>query len=212
MTTEFLARARHEISLSLVAIRETVFAIAERVNRSVQTLKLHWRASTIADQTETIHHQLGTALTNLLAGETEAPPHAVEATTRAAAAQPLLADAAARTRLLKRDLVHVESLIRELEIEALRDDLLKIQHDLSARGLSLRRITVIAQTAADGRPVQDLPLEPPIRFVALLRGPTLVPSPESVVLRPGDVVLLLGPSTALHQTVAHFFEQDRVPA
>lgn len=200
------------MSLSVVGIREMVLATADRVNRSVQTLKLHWRASTIADQTDTLHHQLGTALADLLARDTETPPDAVDAATRAATAQRLLADAAARTRLLKRDLAHVESLIRELELEALRDDLLKIQHDLSARGLSLRRITVAPQSAADGRPVQDLPLEPPIRLVALLRGPTLVPSPESVVLRPGDVVLLLGPSAAVHHTVAHFIEQDRVPA
>src|SRR3989442_902805 len=45
MTTEFLQRIRKEISVTQDTVREVIIGLSERVNRKVQTLKLHWRSA-----------------------------------------------------------------------------------------------------------------------------------------------------------------------
>src|SRR2546430_17241761 len=65
MTTEFLQRIRKEISVTQDTVREVIIGLSERVNRKVQTLKLHWRAASPSEQRESVLQELGAYLATL---------------------------------------------------------------------------------------------------------------------------------------------------
>src|SRR5256885_16179074 len=73
MTTEFLQRIRKEISVTQDTVREVIIGLSERVNRKVQTLKLHWRAASLSDQRESVLQELGADLATLLAQASGVP-------------------------------------------------------------------------------------------------------------------------------------------
>ncbi len=208
MTAEFLQRIRKEFTLTLTGLHETVLSISERVSRKVQVLKLHWQASAISHQIESVHQETGAILAEHLAQDSERPtqaPNRLEIEAR-------LSAAASRTRLLKHDLLQVDALARELEADTLREDFLKIQRDLFTRSAAMERIVVPPGTAACGQTVTQLGLSPAIRVAAVLRGPTLLLPLETLPLRAGDIVLLVGPRDELKYALPSFFEKQRVRA
>ncbi len=208
MTTEFLQRIRKEFSLTLTGLHETVLAVSERVNRKVQTLKLHWQASAVFDQLESIQQETGDFLARQLARDetpSAQPPDPAEIEAR-------LSEAAAKTRLLKNELQQIDALARALEADSLRDDLLKIQRDLSTRTAAIERIVVTAGAAACGRTVAQLGLSQAVRVAAVLRGPILLTTIETLTLRAGDIVLLVGPREELKQALPAFLEKQRALA
>ena len=50
MSLELLGRIQQELSITGSAMYETVLALAERVNRKVQVLRLHSHASSVLSQ------------------------------------------------------------------------------------------------------------------------------------------------------------------
>src|SRR4030095_114502 len=56
---ELLARFRKELSFTGGALYETIVAIAERVNRKVQALRLHSQAAMILNQIHALHRDIG---------------------------------------------------------------------------------------------------------------------------------------------------------
>ena len=76
MTTDLIRRIRKEFTLTAKGAQETVLAIAERVSRKVQILRLHWQAASLSGQVERLHQQLGAALCGVLAPQSD--PHASE--------------------------------------------------------------------------------------------------------------------------------------
>lgn len=208
MTAEFLQRIRKEFSLTLTGFHETLLAISERVNRKVHILKLHWQASAIFHQIESIQQEAGDFLSKHLAqgnARSTQPPNRPEIDAR-------LSAAAARTRLLKNELQQVDALVRELEADTLRDDLLKVQRDLFTRAAMLERIVVTAGSAACGRTAAQLGLSQDVRVAAILRGPTLVTTIETLPFHAGDIVLLVGPREDLKQALPSFLEKQRASA
>src|SRR5215471_13939662 len=65
MLLEFLPRLQKELSITGQAIYETIIAIAERVNRKVEVLRLHSQASVAITQVDAAHTDLGRQITAL---------------------------------------------------------------------------------------------------------------------------------------------------
>jgi len=208
MTAEFLRRIRKEFTLTARGIHETVLAIAERVNRKVQILKLHWQAASLSDQIERLHQQLGAALAALLAPHDGRHTHEISQGTT----EQHLAEIASRVRLLKKELLLVDPRVRQIESEALREDLLNLERDLFLRSATIERLRVVQGAPASGCAVGQLGLPASVRVVAVLRGPSLLLNFDTVVFRPGDTVILLGLRDELKAVLSLFLERKRATA
>lgn len=208
MTVEFLRRIRKEFTLTARGIHETVLAIAERVNRKVQILKLHWQAASLCDEIERLHQQLGAVLCAALATHDVRYAHEISQ----GATEKDLAEIASRVRLLKKELLQVDPRVRQIESEALREDLLNLERDLFLRSATIERLRVVQGTPAIGYTVGQLGLPSSVRVVAVLRGPSLLLSFDTVVFRPGDTVILLGLRNELKTVLPIFLERKRATA
>jgi len=208
MTAEFLRRIRKEFTLTARGIHETVLAIAERVNRKVQILKLHWQAASLSDQIERLHQQLGASLCALLAPHDGRHAHEISQGTT----EQHLAEIASRVRLLKKELLQVDPRVRQIESEALREDLLNLERDLFLRSATIERLRVVQGAPASGCAVGQLGLPASVRVVAVLRGPSLLLNLDTVVFRPGDTVILLGLRDELKAVLPLFLERKRATA
>lgn len=208
MLAPFLQRIHKESTLNLAAIRETVLAIAERVNRKVHALKLHGQASRILDQIEGLHRDLGAFFSQHLIRD----PRLQETGATASGVDSRLLQAGFRLQQLKKDLAHIEASIRELESETMREDLLRIQQDLSTHAAAIERVQVIQGAPAIGRSVSQLGLPPTTRVIAVFRGTALLAATAQVVFRAGDIVVLLGLRTDMRSVLPLFNEKQRVPA
>ncbi|MGH7260002.1 MAG: TrkA C-terminal domain-containing protein [Nitrospiraceae bacterium] len=208
MTTEFFRRIRKEFTLTARGIHETVLAIAERVNRKVQILKLHWQAASLCDQIEALHQTLGVTLCDLLARQTDSRTPEIGRETL----EMHLADIASRIRLLKKELLQVDPQVRQIEFEALREDLLNLERDLFLRSATIERFRVVQGAPACGLPAGQLGMPPTVRVVALLRGPALLLSFDSTLFRAGDTVILLGQRDELKSILPLFLERKRATA
>ncbi|HEV8540010.1 MAG TPA: TrkA C-terminal domain-containing protein [Nitrospiraceae bacterium] len=200
MPRHFLNRARKEFRFNVHGMRETILALSERVNRKVQVLKLGWQAAELSDQVEAVYQRLGQDLALLLANgdrqpSQELPTHEARLALTAANGQ---------LGVLRNELVRIDGLVRELETEVLRDDLLKLQQDLTSRMLGLERLMLPAGSPASGHSCAELSLPGDLHIVAVFRGPTVLDRPEQSPLRDGDIVIVLGPRAAL-KTAQHKF-------
>lgn len=208
MTAEFLRRIRKEFTLTARGLHETVLAVAERVNRKVQILKLHWQAASLSGQIEHLHQQLGATLCAVLAPHDSRAAHDISQGTT----EQHLAEITARVRLLKKELLQVDPLVRQIESEALREDLLNLERDLFLRSATIERFRVVQGAPASGCTVGQLGLPASVRLVVVLRGPSMILSFDTVVFRPGDTVILLGHRDELKAVLPLFLERKRATA
>ena len=208
MATEFLRRIRKEFTLTARGLHEAVLVIAERVNRKVQILKLHWHAASLCDQIEQLQERLGANLCQTIAQPgasllTEQPERTIELH---------LAEVASRIRSLKAELLRIDPQVRQIESEALREDLLNLERDLFLRQATIERLRIVAGAPAHGRTIGQLGLPPTVRVVTLLRGPALMLGFEATVFRAGDTVILLGMRDDLPHVLPLFLERKRATA
>jgi len=208
MTAEFLRRIRKEFTLTTRGIHETVLAIAEQVNRKVQILRLHWQAASLSGQIERLHQQLGVALCSALAPQETRHTHEIAPGTT----QRYLTDISSRVSALKKALLQVDPRVRQIESEALREDLLNLERDLFHRSATIERLRILPGAPASGSLVSQLGLPASVRIVAVLRGPSLLLSFDAVPFRPGDVVILLGQRDELKTVLPLFIERKRATA
>lgn len=206
MTAELLSRIRKELTVSLAVLREAVLAISERVNRKAQLLKLHWQASDISHKVDSTHRALGVQLFPLLSSSAELKR--LEPALGWPEAAGLLSAATSQVGLLKKELGQVETLVRELEVEAMREDLLKIQQDLSTRSGTIERVQVARGAWAVDRSISQMGLSPMTRVAAVLRGPALLHLTDSLVFQSGDLVVLVGPQVEVKRLLPYFVDQQ----
>jgi TrkA family protein len=208
MTAEYLRRIRKEFTLTARGIHETVLAIAERVNRKVQILKLHWQAASLCDAIERLQQQLGAELCAVFAAHDGGQPNAAlpGLTVRR------IAETASKVRLLKQELLQVDPQVRQIESEALREDLLNLERDLFLRAATIERLRVVQGAPAIGCAIGQLGLPSSVRVAAVLRGSSLLLNFDTVMFRPGDTVILLGSRDELKTVLPLFLERKRVPA
>jgi len=201
MSLELLGRIQQELSITGSAIYETVMALAERTNRKVQVLKLHSQASTLINQIEEVHGDLGRQIATLCAKrplESGVPLPLSDELDHA------LGQASGRVQHLKQTLFTVDSQIRELKLETIHQELLTLQQDLSLRAAAIERITVVRGSPLIGRTLDEVTLPSSIRLVTVLRGPFLIPPDTGLVLRADDILVIIGLQADLEQVAAEF--------
>ncbi len=203
MTAEFLYRIRKEVTITLAALRETLIAIAERVNRKVQILQLHYQAAYVSDRMRSIHQAVGVRLAEVLTDSVTANDFLMRGQV-----EPLLAESVSQLRLLKKELAQIDARIGQMELETVREELFQIHRDLSIRSAVMRRVVLEAGSQAIGLAVSDLPL-PSGRVAAVLRGSALLTAVEGVVLQQGDVVVVVGLEEDLATLVPRVFGRPR---
>jgi K+/H+ antiporter YhaU regulatory subunit KhtT len=198
---DLLQRLTKEAKVTVAGTRESVLAISERVNRKTQTLRLHWQASTLMRQMEHVSRSVGQTLCDLAAPSHSTgmmpPITPVTAHTR-------LLEAATTARSIKQELIRVEESIRELEVEVLHDDFIKIQRDLTSRSAALSRFVVAPDSSAVGLSLAQLNLPETTHAAAVLRGPALLSCAIQIPIRAGDIVILVGPQAELPDVGSRF--------
>ena len=93
---------------------------------------------------------------------------------------------------MKQTLVQLDAQIRDLKLEAIHEDLLKLQRELSLRAAAIERIPVTQGSQADGKQVSDLSWPSTVRLVTIFRGPILIPPTDAFVFRADDIVIVIG--------------------
>ncbi len=189
MPLELIGRIQQELSITSSAVYETVLAIAERVNRKVQVLRLHNQASSLLSQIEQVHGELGYQIATLCA---KRPPFSHESTLPSDQLERLLSQAGERIQQLKRTLLGVDSRIRELKQETIHHELLTLQQDLNLRTAALERFPVVQGSPVIGKTLAEMALPLSIRLVTVLRGPFLVPPDDALILRANDILVIIG--------------------
>jgi TrkA family protein len=201
MSLELLGRLQQELSITGSAIYETVIALAERANRKVQVLRLHTQASTLINQIEQIHGDLGREIATLSAKRL---PHSHESPPPSDQLDHVLAQASDRVQQLKQTLLSVDSLIRELKLETIHQELLTLQQDLSLRAAAIERVTIVRGSPVIGKALAEVTLPASIHFVTVLRGPFLIQPDAALVLRTDDILVIIGLQADLEQIVSEF--------
>lgn len=210
MSLELLGRIQQELSITGSALYETILAIAERVNRKVQVLRLHSQASSLLSQIEQVHGELGRQIAALCA---KRPPFSHEATLPSDQLDRVLSQAGDRIQQLKRTLLTVDGYIRELKRETIHHELLTLQQELSLRAAAIERVPVVQGSPAVGRTVAEMAFPASVRLVTVLRGPFLVPPDDAMLLRLNDILVMIGPQADLAPITAAFTQpRNTTPA
>jgi len=204
MNLELMTRIHKELSITGSALYEAVLAISERVNRKVQIIRLHWHASTLLQHMEQHAAALGQQIVDQVARRFLTAHHPDSA---GAGLDAELARATTRVHELKQSLLEVDAQIRELKLEAIQEDLLRLQRDLSLRSAAIERMAVTRRAAAVGQPVSAMPRPASVHLATVLRGPFLLPPSADLVFRPDDIVVLIGHQSDLDQCVTWFTTQ-----
>jgi hypothetical protein len=199
MNLELTARLHKELSITGSALYEAILAISERVNRKVQIMRLHWYASALLQHIEQVTGEAGQQLVDhvsrrfLISRQSDSPIAALDA---------MLSHATVRVHELKQSLLVVDAQIRELKLEAIHDDLLRLQRDLSLRSAGIERLTVTRRAPAVGQPIRAMPRPSSVQIATVLRGPFLLSPSDDLVFRPDDIVVMFGLQSDLAQSVA----------
>lgn len=198
MLLEFLPRLQKELSITGQAVYETIIAIAERVNRKVEVLRLHSQASVAITQVDAAHTDLGRQITALWTRRF-LPGHEAAL---AAELEQLLVRTTARISQLKQTLFAVDSQVRALKLEAVQEDFLTLQRELSRRSAGLERLPLPQGSLAIGQKVGDLRFPESVRVVTIFRGPFFINPTDDLILRADDVLIVVGLETDLAQIAA----------
>ncbi|MCC6139802.1 MAG: TrkA C-terminal domain-containing protein [Nitrospira sp.] len=194
MRLDFLNRLQKELSVTSTALHEAVVSIAERVNRKVQILRLHWQASSVLEQIDAVSHDLGHRIVNQIAHRpSERRPLDVDLSE----VDRIVNGAATHIQALKRSLAELDVQIRQLKLETIHEDLLRLQQDLSHRASGIDRVMVPQGSAAVGQRIGDVPRSSSIHIATVMRGPFLLEPAENLTFQAGDIVVLIGGQTEL---------------
>ncbi|WHZ14994.1 MAG: hypothetical protein OJF52_001835 [Nitrospira sp.] len=206
LSFELLARFRKELSLTGSALYETIVAIAERVNRKVQVLRLHGQAAAILSQIQALHRQIGRRIADTLATPTGSAQSESRATLLPL--EEAIRSASDRIKGQRTTLQHIESHIRELKVEVAQEELLILQRELGLRDAAIERVVVTPGAAVIGHPIGEFDLPATTRIVAVFRGPFLLPLSASLTLRADDIVILAGLRNDLTHWLPHFHRTE----
>lgn len=204
MTLELLGRVHKEISITGHAFYETVLAISELVNRKVQIIRLHRQASTLLKKIDEVTGTLGRQIVTHVSDRLLDKP---SLDSGVGTINETLTEAIAKVRQLKTFLARVDTQIRELKLEAIHQDLLALQRDLTLRSGGIERITVTRGAAAAHEPLSALPYSASAHVATVFRGPFVLAPTKDLLLRPGDIVILIGAQAELDRLTTWFTGQ-----
>ncbi|MBK9306414.1 MAG: TrkA C-terminal domain-containing protein [Nitrospira sp.] len=204
MTFELLGRVHKELSITGQAFYETVLAISELVNRKVQIIRLHSHASTLLKQIDAVTGRLGQQIVTRVSDRLLEKPTVDSGVSMI---DELLSNAMTEVQQLKTFLVRIDTQIRELKLEAIHQDLLAFQRDLTLRSSGIERIIVTRSAVATQEPLGALPYSASAHVATVLRGPFLLAPDKNLLLRPGDIVILIGGQAELDKLTTWFTSQ-----
>ena len=204
MTLELFGRLNKELSITGSAIYEIILAISERVNRKVQIIRLHWQASSLLQKIDELTADVGRQMVShvsrrfLIQGQPNPDLSELDTT---------LSHAGVRVREFKRSLLLIDSQIRELKLEAIHEDLLRVHHDLNIRSARIDRVTIARTAGAIGRSIGAMPQSSSVHVAAILRGPFVLAASDDLIFRPDDIVILIGMESDLDHVALWFTGQ-----
>lgn len=204
MSLELLGRVHKELSITGSAFYEAILALSERVNRKVQIIRLHWQASTLLQRMDHLTGEVGQQIVDQVSRRLPAKNQPDSAF---GALDATLTRATVRIHELKQVLVLADAQIRELKLESIHDDLLRLQRDLSLRSAGIERLMISRSAAAVGQPMSAMPQSSSALIAAILRGPFLLVPAEDLVFRSDDIVVLIGIQSEVDQLAAWFTSQ-----
>jgi uncharacterized protein with PhoU and TrkA domain len=178
-----------------------VLALSERVNRKTQIIRLHWHSSGVLQQIDEVTAEVGRQVE---AHVTRHPPNQDQDDS---ALDSVVAHATVRVQELKQSLARIDGQIRELKLEAIHEDLLKLQQDLSARSAKIERLTIARHAAAVGQTLSAIPRSSSVHIASVLRGPFLLAPSEGLIFRTDDVVVLIGLESEVDHLATWFTSQ-----
>lgn len=194
MRLDFLNRLQKELSVTGTALHEAVVSIAERVNRKVQILRLHWQASSVLERIDAVSHDLGRQIVDQIARR---PSEHHPLDPDLSEVDSTINRATTRIQTLKQSLVGLDVQIRQLKLETIHEDLLRLQQDLSQRSAGIERVKIPQSSAAVGQRIGDVPRSSSIHISTVMRGPFLLAPVEDLTFRTGDIIVLVGGQTEL---------------
>ncbi|MBH0179319.1 MAG: TrkA C-terminal domain-containing protein [Nitrospira sp.] len=206
MSLEFFGRLHKELSITGSALYEIVLSISERVNRKTQIIRLHWHASGVLQRINEVTAEVGRQIVDHIGrpfSNQNQHDSAMETT---------VSHAAARVQELKQSLTQIDGQIRELKLEAIHEDSLKLQQDLTVRSAKIERLTITRHAAAVGQTISALPRSSSVHIASVLRGPFLLAPSEGLIFRTDDIVILIGIESELDRLVTWFTSQGTLNA
>lgn len=206
MSLEFFGRLHKELSITGSALYEMVLSISERVNRKTQIIRLHWHSSGVLQQIDQVTAEVGRQVEEHV---TRQFPNQDQ---RDSALETLVAHATIRVQELKQSLVQIDGQIRELKLEAIHEELLKLQQDLSTRSAKIERLTITRHAAAVGQTSSAMPRSSSVHIAAVLRGPFLLVPSEGLIFRTDDIVVLIGLESEVDHLATWFTSQRTLNA
>lgn len=201
MRLDFLNRLQKELSVTGTALHEAVVSIAERVNRKVQILRLHWQASALLERIDGVAHDLGQQIDSQIGRRS---PERQLSDADLSEVDNTVNRATMRIQALKQSLIQIDVQIRQLKMETIHEDLLRLQQDLSQRSAGIERIMIPRAAAAIGQRIGDVPGSSSVHIATVMRGPFLLAPAEDLTFRPGDIVVLMGTQTELDPLTVWF--------
>ncbi|MBH0188252.1 MAG: TrkA C-terminal domain-containing protein [Nitrospira sp.] len=201
MSLEFFGRLHKELSITGSALYEILLSISERVNRKTQIIRLHWHASGILQRIDELTAEVGRQIVDHV-GHPLSHPHQHDS-----AMDTTVSHAVARVQELKQSLTQIDAQIRELKLEAIHEDFLKLQHDLLVRSAKIERLTITRHAAAVGQAIGAMPRSSSVHIASVLRGPFLLAPSEGLIFRTDDIVVLIGIESELDRLALWFTSQ-----
>ena len=198
MSFEFFGRLHKELSITGSALYEIVLSISERVNRKTQIIRLHWHASGVLQRIDEVTAEVGRQVVDHINRPSlNKNQHESEMDTT-------MSQAATLAQALKQSLTQIDGQIRELKLEAIHEDSLKLQQDLAARSAKIERLTITRHAAAVGQTISGVPRSSSVHIASILRGPFVLAPSEGLTFRTDDIVVLIGIESEVDRLVTWF--------
>lgn len=195
---DLLTRLRQELRFTLATIEEGTLAVAERVNRKVQLMRLHWQASQIQAALSRVQRHLGEAVSR----EAIETSLVSERQGSSSAAEEVLHQALPQVQSYKEQLARINVQVGVLRSEFVHDDLLRYYRDIQIRDETFGYVPVARGSSCVGLPFDALTSRYGVRVLMVVRGAVLLSPTDRLMLRAGDQVALAGPAQALTPCVA----------
>jgi len=208
MSFELFGRIHKELSITGNALYEIVLAIAERVNRKSQIIRLHWHAAALLQRLDELTSDVGRQWADhvsrrfLIQSEAGGALTALDAT---------LSHAMMQVQGVKQSLMRIDTQIRELKLEVLHEDSFRLQQDLSLRSARMERLTITHHAAAVGQSINAMPRSSSVHLASVLRGPFLLVPSDGLIFRSNDIVVLLGMESELDPFIEWFTRHRPAP-
>lgn len=196
---DLLARLRQELRFTLATVEEGTLAVAERVNRKVQLMRLHWQASQVQVALSRVLRHLGEVVSR---EAIESSLSSSGSRSLSSESQEVLHQSLPQIQSYKEQLARINVRVGVLRSEFVHDDLVRYYRDIQIRDETFAYVPVARGSSCIGLPFEALASRYGIRVLMVVRGAVLLSLADRSMLRVGDLVALTGPPSALMPCVA----------